>query len=64
MDIVATVAPPGSTNVPLTVGGLAFGVHDCLAARSARETYRAHLNHLRGPEAPAVDKAEYDRLRQ
>jgi Na+/melibiose symporter-like transporter len=64
--LFATVAPPGSTNVPLTVGAIAFGVTiiSALAAWSARETYRMHLNDLGDSEAPAVDKAEYDRLRQ
>ena len=64
--LFATVAPPGSMNVPLTVGALAFGVTvvSALAAWSARETYRLHLNDLGDPSAPAVDKAEYDRLRQ
>jgi Na+/melibiose symporter-like transporter len=64
--LFATVAPPGSMNVPLTVGALAFGVTvvSALAAWSARETYRVHLNDLGDPAAPAVDKAEYDRLRQ
>ena len=48
------------------VGALAFGVTvvSALAAWSARETYRVHLNDLGDPDAPAVDKAEYDRLRQ
>ena len=66
MDIVATVAPPGSTNVPLTVGAIAFGVTiiSALAALSARETYRVHLNDLGDPAAPEVDKDEYERLRQ
>jgi Na+/melibiose symporter-like transporter len=64
--LFATVAPPGSTNVPLTVGAIALGVTiiSALAALSARETYRVHLNDLGDPAAPAVDKAEYDRLRQ
>jgi MFS family permease len=64
--LFATVAPPGSTNVPMTVGAIAFGVTivSALAAWSARETYRVHLNDLGDPAAPAVDKAEYDRLRQ
>jgi Na+/melibiose symporter-like transporter len=64
--LFATVASPGLTNVPLTVGAIAFGVTivSALAAWSARETYRVHLNDLGDAEAPAVDKAEYDRLRQ
>ena len=50
----------------MTVGAIAFGVTiiSALAAWSARETYRVHLNDLGDPAAPAVDKAEYDRLRQ
>jgi MFS family permease len=64
--LFATVAPPGSTNVPMTIGALAFGVTiiSAIAAWSARETYRVHLNDLGEPGAPAVDKAEYDRLRR
>jgi MFS family permease len=64
--LFATVAPPGSTNVPMTVGALAFAVTiiASIAAWSARETYRVHLNDLGEPNAPSVDKAEYDRLRQ
>ena len=64
--LFATVAPPGSTNVPITVGAIAFGVTtiSALAALSARETYRVHLNDLGDPAAPVVEKAEYDRLRQ
>jgi MFS family permease len=64
--LFATVAPPGSANVPLTVGALAFGVTAIasIACWSARETYRIHLNDLGEPGAPSVDKIEYDRLRQ
>jgi Na+/melibiose symporter-like transporter len=64
--LFAIVAPPGSTNVPMTVGAIAFGVTiiSVLAAWSARETYRVHLNDLGDPAAPMVEKAEYDRLRQ
>jgi hypothetical protein len=64
--LFATVAPPGSANVPMTVGALAFGVTAIasIACWSARETYRIHLNDLGEPGAPSVDKIEYDRLRQ
>lgn len=64
--LFATVAPPGSANVPLTVGALAFGVTAIasIACWSARETYRIHLKDLGEPGAPSVDKIEYDRLRQ
>jgi len=62
----AAIAPPGSTSVPLTIGACAFGVTviSALAAFSARETHRVHLNDLGEPGAVAVDKIEYDRLRQ
>src|SRR5207302_7092038 len=63
--LFATVAPPGSTGIPLTIGALAFGVTiiAALAAMSARETYRIHLNDLGNLSATPVDKAEYERLR-
>jgi MFS family permease len=63
--LFATVAPPGSLNVPLTIGALAFGITiiASIAAWSARETYRVHLNDLGEPGAREVGKAEYDRLR-
>jgi len=64
--LFATVAPPGSANVPMTVGALAFGVTAIasIACWTARETYRIHLNDLGEPGAAQVDKTEYDRLRQ
>ena len=63
--LFATVAPPGSANVPLTVGAIAFAITiiASIAAWSARETYRVHLNDLGEPGAPEVAKAEYDRMR-
>jgi len=63
--LFATVAPPGSTNVPMTVGAIAFAV-TCIAACaawSARETYRVTMNDLGNPDAVPVPKIEYDRLR-
>src|SRR5580658_11044434 len=62
----ATVAPPGSTNVPWVIGSLAFGVTiiSSIAAWTTRETFRVHLNDLDEPGAQPVDKAEYDRLRR
>ena len=65
--LFATVAPPGSTNIPMTVGAIALGDHGHLrriAAWSARETYRVHLNDLGEPDAVPVPKPEYDRLRE
>src|ERR1700686_2463643 len=63
--LFATVAPPGSANIPLTVGAITFGVTiiAAVAAWSARETYRVHLNDLGDQGATAVDKQDYDRMR-
>lgn len=63
--LFATVAPPGADNIPLIVGSitLAATVLAALAAFSARETYRVHMNDLGNPEAVPVPKAEYDRMR-
>lgn len=63
--LFATVAPPGSTNVWLVVGSIAFAI-TCIAAAaafSARETYRVRMEDLGNPNAVPVPKAEYDRLR-
>ncbi|GJD49820.1 Fosfomycin resistance protein AbaF [Methylobacterium crusticola] len=64
--LFATVAPPGSTNIPLTVGAitLAVTVVAALAALSARETYRIPMKDLGQPTATPVDKQDYDRLRE
>jgi MFS family permease len=64
--LFATVAPPGSTNIPLTVGGITFGITVlvAIAAMSARETYRIHMNDLGKKDAVPVPKDEYDRLRE
>jgi MFS family permease len=64
--LFATVAPPGSTNIPLTVGGITFGITVlvAIAAMSARETYRIHMNDLGKKDAVPVPKEEYDRLRE
>jgi len=63
--LFAAVAPPGSSNVPLTIGCLAFAVTliSALAAMSARETYRVHLNDLGDLGAVPVSKTDYDRMR-
>jgi len=63
--LFAAVAPPGSTGIPLTIGALAFGVTviAALAALSARETYRTHLNDLGNPAALPISKGDYDRMR-
>ena len=63
--VFATVAPPGSTNVPVTIGALTLVVSTiaCIAAYSARETYRLHLNDLGDPNATPVPDAEFERIR-
>ena len=63
--LFASVAPPGSNNVPLTVGAITFAVSifAAVAALSARETYRVHMNDLGRRDAVPVPKREYDRLR-
>src|SRR5689334_7963039 len=63
--LFATVAPPGSSNIPITVGAIAFGVTiiAAIAAITARETYRVHLNDLGKPGAVPVPKPDYDQLR-
>ena len=64
--LFATAAPPGSASIPLTVGAITFGVTAiaAVAALSARETYRLHLNDLGHPGTLPVPKPEYDRMRE
>ena len=63
--LFATVAPPGSANIPLTIGSITFGVCviAAIAAMSAKETYRIHLNDLGHKGAIPVPKQEYDQIR-
>lgn len=63
--LFAAVAPPGAVDIPMTIGAITFTVTivAAIAASSARETYRIHLNDLGEPGAVPVDKQEYDRLR-
>jgi MFS family permease len=62
--VFAIIAPPGS-NVSLIVGGITFGltVISALAALSARETNRVHLNDLGTRNAVPVPREEFERLR-
>jgi MFS family permease len=64
--LFATVAPPGSTNIPVTIGAITFGVTiiSAIAAYSVRETYRIHLNDLGQRSAEPVDKEDYRRMRE
>ena len=63
--LFATVAPPGSQNVPLVVGAIALAICTVAAAAawSARETYRVQMSDLGNPDAVPVDQANYERLR-
>lgn len=63
--LFTAVAPPGAVNIWLTVAAIAFGVTviAAIAALSARETYRIHMDDLGLPSAQPVDKAEYARQR-
>jgi MFS family permease len=64
--LFVAVAPPGSTDIPFKIGCWAFGITciAAIAAWSARETYRVHLNDLGNKEAVPVPKLEYDRMRE
>ena len=64
--LFATVAPPGAPNIPLIVGSLAFGITviAAIAALSARETYRIHMNDLGNAGALPVPKPDYERMRE
>jgi MFS family permease len=64
--VFAAVAPPGSANIPMTVGALALAVTvvAALAALSARETHRIRMEDLGNPNAVPVDKEEYRQLRE
>jgi MFS family permease len=62
--VFALIAPPGS-NVPLIIGIITFGltVISAIAAWSARETHRIHLNDLGQPDAQPVPREEFMRFR-
>src|SRR3989440_3716402 len=61
--LFATVAPPGSANIPLTVGAIAFGITviAALAAITARETFRISIDDLGNPKAIPMARADYER---
>src|SRR5258705_5243123 len=63
--LFATVAPPGSANIPLTVGAITFSITAiaAVAAGSARETYRLPVRDLGNPGAVPMAKPDYERLR-
>lgn len=64
--LFATVAPPGSTNVPLVVGSIAFAITviAAVAAWSARETYRIRTEDLGNPSAVPMSLKDYEGLRE
>ncbi|WP_243795223.1 MFS transporter [Saccharopolyspora gloriosae] len=64
-SIFTLVAPPGSANVPLTVGTLCFAITivGAVAAWSARETHRIPLEELGSKDAKPVPREEFDRRR-
>jgi len=63
--LFTAVAPPGSTNIWLTVGAIAFGITviSAVAAFSARETFRVPMRDLGDPNAVPVPEQDYHRLR-
>ena len=63
--LFATVAPPGSSNIPVIIGSLTFAITviSALAAFSSRETYRIHLNDLGKLDAAPASKGDYERMR-
>lgn len=64
-SLFAVVAPPGSANVPLTVGSICFGITvvGAIAAWSANETHRIPLHQLGSPDARPVSREEYAGVR-
>ena len=65
LPTVYAIVAPGGSNVPLIVGSITFGIGiiAALAAWSARETYRVHMNDLGRDDAPVVPREEYERIR-
>jgi MFS family permease len=64
--IYTIVAPPKpGVNVPLIVGSITFGmtIIAAIAAWSARETHRIHLNDLGNKRAIPVPRGEFERIR-
>ena len=62
--VFAIVAPPGTANVPLIIGGVCLGITviSAIAAWSSRETYRVHLDDLGNDDAVPVPREQYDRI--
>jgi len=64
--LFVAVAPPGATDIPMKIGSitLVITIIAAIAAWSARETYRTHMNDLGNPNAVPVPEQEYERLRE
>ena len=64
--LFATVAPPGTTNIPFIVGAIAFGITIVAAAAafSTRETFRIRMDDLGNPDAVPVPLQDYERQRR
>ncbi|WP_233855691.1 MFS transporter [Paraburkholderia sp. HD33-4] len=63
--LFAYVAPPGSNNVPLTIGTITFAITIicAIAAWSARENFRVRLSDLGEKNVVPLDKLSYDAMR-
>jgi MFS family permease len=64
--VYTVIAPPKpGVNVPLIVGSVTFGmtIIAALAAWSARETHRIHLNDLGNKRAVPVPRREFEQIR-
>jgi hypothetical protein len=63
--VFAIIAPPGPVNVPLVIGGISFAlaVVSAVAAWSAKQTHRIHLDDLGRPDAVPVPREESERAR-
>jgi MFS family permease len=59
------VAPPGASNIPVTIGAITFGITlvAAFAALSSRETFRVPLEQLGDPAARPVHEQDYLRVR-
>jgi MFS family permease len=65
LPLLYGVVAPRDSNVPLIVGSFTLGcaIIAAIAAWSAPETYRVHLNDLGTPDAVPVPEEEYERIR-
>lgn len=64
--LFASVAPPGSANIPMTVGAIAFAITAiaAVAAWTSRENSRIDLHDLGNPDAVPMPAAAYAARRQ